>query len=591
MVLFNPTKLADMQVNPTQLFNAEIDPKLEKLVCDSFGAACAGATNVFMYNIDKYLRNCKESLNMYYTGELNHLLANADKFKTKEDKLKELSVTYVAMLGVLHNYVCVGIDCREVENVETGKIEISYENALYTRNRDVIKLLAMRGLIATDEAKINKVLDDLEGAKTVNGFKDETIYAIRLDVVGLRKGLPVFDVASPKSRLNAGTNKDFVLIPVPFYYRVTNSLATKLKDRPFKFTKYSNGKIITHIATFSADTVRKCYVDCDPLQVDAKIKKTKIGFDVARIRIMAYDLESSLSSIGVASFRPEMLEELKPTNVKMEHVVLHNIDYDNIVAVYESKVKKFNVAQLKQVRFIDIKGYATARDLQEGLLLYGSQLSPKELYTLMKQNAYLFGDVDTLIANKEKASPKILKSLKLVDLDVYETGVEKKVAVEKMLNTGLVRLTMISKSNKVYERYCSNNVAVLERLLGKDYIAKFESIRHRIKDVKAKVESGEIDSRGKLEKVAVEYDILSYVNSAELFNKAIDKGFSGKAVLSLDVALEELNNKRKPRTMPESYIIYRNVKAKSADDFYGTVNCDTLLNVEYAEYVEPKTKE
>lgn len=581
MSVFNPNVLANMQVNPKQLFNAEIHGELDKLVENSFRYACEGHSKNFLHNIDLYLQHAPSAYNMYYEGEFNYLMSKADIMKVKPNVLENLSKNYVAILGVLHNYVCVGIDC----GIKGDNEKPTYDNALYTRNIDILRNLAKVGLLENPQ-DIEKHVKDLEGAKTANGFKDETVHAIKLSVVGLKGKHPIFSSSSPRSRVSAGVGKDMVFIPVAFYYRITDILAGMLKDRAFRFIKQTEFGAKKHIATFSQDTVRKFYADCPAELVETKIKKTRIGFDVARIRIMAYDLESSVNSLGTASFRPEMLDEIRPTRANMVDKSMHNMNYDSVVSVYQSKVKKLTVAQLREVKFFDVKSFATAKEAQEGLIEYGNQLSPKELYMLMKQNNYLFGDVDTAINTRDKTSPKVLKSLKLVDIE--NLGEQERVdLIKDMLNRGLVKVTAISKSNKVFEKLVTNNSLVLERFLGKDYVCKYESIRHRIEHIKGMVESGEINSKAELEKVAVQYDILSYVNSSELFDKSIDKGFNGKAVSALDTVISDLSNSNRGKLAP-NMIRCRNIKATDSNSFYGTFNVNNIINIEFAEYVEPK---
>lgn len=580
MFSFNPLNVAKMQLNKEALFNAEIPNELAFVVTNSFRDACLGNTNQFMYNIDTYLKHEPISANLFYTGEFDYLTKNASTFGLKQELIDGLDKYYVATLGVLHNYVCVGIDCTTED----------FRNALYTRNDELIKGLFSVGLLTNTKEDIIRHLDNLVGTKTIKGLKDGDVFALKLEPDGVKNGFPLFKVTSPKSRMTVGEGKAYVMIPVPFYYHITNVLTNVFKSKAFVFEKATEFGNKRHVATFSADTVRRYYEDSPKEQIETKVMKTKVGFDVTNIRIKAYDLESSVNSLGVASFRPEMLNYIKATRINLVDKSMHNVTLDSVIGVYESKVKKFTVAQLKEVKFMDLSSYATAKDAQEALLLLTEKLNAMEIYKLMKQNPHLFGDINSSIANKEKAVPKVLKSLKLCELP--EDSNEKVALIKDMLDKGVVKITAVSKSNKVYERLCSNNVEVLERFLGKDYVAKFESIKYRIKHVRDLVLNKQIKSKEELEKVAVEYDILSYVNSALLFDKSINKGFNGQAVQALDEVLGELSRKyeEKSRHRPETYMTLRNIKAKSNTELYLTIDANNITAVEFAEYVAPVSK-
>jgi hypothetical protein len=573
----SPKVLADRQVNPKQLFNAPVPIDLESILCKSFKNAVDGATTSFLHNIDVYLKHAHNSATVFMNYEHNVLmgLAETEKAKTLVNCIPPM---YKAIMGVLDNYVCVGIDC----GVKEGQEHPTYEANLYTRNIHILENLDAVGLLSNPDS-IPKHRKELVGTKTVNGFKEETVHMIRLEVVDTSGKHPVFGAVAPRSRVKVGVGSDMVIIPVAFYYIISDMLQELTKDKAFQFVKQTEVGPRKHIATFSPDVVRKHYGKCESDLVETKLRKVKPGFNVAQMRVMAYDLESSINSLGVASFRPEMLDSISCVNLREVDKTMHNVDGELVLEVFTDKVAHFNVAQLKDISFFDVKSFVTPNDARVGLVEFGKQLQAKDLYILMKQNSYLFGDVDGLIKEKCDNQPKILKELDLLDMDYFkELFVEDQVTqLEDMLNAGVVKVTATTKDNRLYTKYLSNNPKVLEQFLGEDYVSKFESISYRLKAVKHLVESGQVQNKAELEHLVVKYDIMSSVNSHLLLDKAINKGNTSSAIQALDEALEEIKNSRKAN-LSKTSVRARNIKASEEVSFYTVVTVPNIISIEYA---------
>lgn len=560
-----------------KLFDAPMHPELVQLLDVSFKNACKGKSDQFLHNIDVYLNYAPNAMSYFYSRGVDFLkqAVNNYKWKLSMEDIENLDKSYVAIMQLLHEFVFVGIDVTKD----------GFPSALYTRNITILTTLKENGMLNASIDDIAKLQNNLLGTKTYKGIDEKTHCVMRLDLDGVTNGKPVFKPTIPTSRLKIGVDSDFVFIPLPFYYHIEQILFDAIKDRPFKFTKTSVTGQVSHMATISADTVRKYYEGCDQNLIESKIRKTKVGYDVLRLRFMAYDLESSLNSIGSASFRPEMLDFIAPAKNPTVDKSQYMIDYNHLKGVFKTRVKGFKVAQFDEFKLMDTTSFANTYDRAEALINWANSLGGADLYRIMKQYENLFGDVDKALATREKNAPKVIKLLKLVDLS--DDATERKNQISTMLKTGLVKMVMMSKkSNNVSEKLCSNNPEVLAKMLGKDYVAKFESIRHKVENLKELLIGGKVKDRSSLESLASEYGVLAYVDGTRLFSKAIEGGNTNPAISALDDVLADLNAKAKPRS--ESLITFRNVNADNEKEFYGSVHIDNILSVEYAPYEEKK---
>lgn len=533
-------------------------------------AGLRGNTNQFFYNIDHYLSNLPDARKQYANQALAHIEGNLPEkaLKKSAEAIANLTEDYLAILGVINKHVCVGVDMEKE----------GYPTDLYTRNIAELEKLDSNGQIEND---ITKLKEALLGSK-LNKMVNEGTYAVaRLDLVANRNGKPIFKAVVPQSYLEIGGGKRFVFIPVTFYYLFENQLRENFVMNPFKFVKESVIGKVTHIASIKDDVVRQTYKGADGNLVESKIRKAKVGYDVTKQRYFAYDLEASLHSVGLASFRPEMLDTI--SNVLYEDIDTsrHNVNYDHLRGIFRTKVKGLNKEQLEKLKFIDVSGFANMKDQVEAVIQASENKNDTELYLFMKNNPSVFGDLEDGLAKRERVAPKFLKQMQSINLPINEDERKKELSI--MLDAGIVKFTATSKSGSIIERVGSNNPKVLERMLGKDYVKQYESIRNKLKEVKDLLKNGKIKTKLDLEKAGVEYNLLDYVNPLDFFSDEISKGNTHDAIKSIDDAIAELQAKQASRKTNESLLLYRNVYATEASNLFGSVNVNNVIAVDFAE--------
>lgn len=544
------------------LFNDKLRGNLGKLLDSTFRRGLMGESDQFIYNIDVYLKNDPTAMSEYYNAGLRALMNVTGKGgKPAVKDVKELKdEMFVAIFGMLTYHTFVGIDMTKE----------GYPAALYTRNISMIEQMYKSGYI-TPDTDLKKLYEGLYGNKTALGIEDSSFYVIRLDVSTFVKDKVLFKPTVPRSRVKIGVGKDFVFIPIDFMHIAADLLNTAGKQM-FKFTKTSVTGRKTHIATCNPDIVRKAYADAPNNLVESKIKKVQCGYDDVKLRYVAYDLEASVYGLGIASFRPEMLDELKKANAKQLDTSLHNVNYDHLRGIFKTKVKRMRLADFDQFKFIDLSTYPTVSQKADAVMAMAEEIDTRDLYEIMKAYPNIFGDVSDALKTRERNSPKILKHLQTVDnFDIQ--------SVKDMLNNGVVRITAKNKSNQVYERYASNNTQVLARFLGKNYVKEFESSSIRLKALKAeildKTSDGTKLSRDELEALLVEYDVLSLVDSSAFVSK--------NPINVLDESIDAVYDKRS-NTINDQMILYHKITATDRSNLYGQVNINNIIAIEYADF-------
>lgn len=549
-----------------RLFRNAVEADLKQIFFNVSLHAIRGNSSQFMYSLEAYLKHADMSrINLYNKGVNNIMrLASENEWKLKQEAIASLDGMYVALFQALEEMVMVGVDMSKE----------GFPSALYTRSREALNGLYSLGLLEDNGER--KYLDALDGNKTANAIAKGLFLAIRLDVVGVYKGLPKFKPVIPRSAIDMSS---FALIPVEFMYLFEDMLREGFRGKAFSFTKSSVIGAVEHKATFSEDIVRRVYNSTAPELVEAKIKKGRLGYDLMKLRMYCYDLESSIHTLGLASFRPEMLDKIEEYNGPID-MSQHNINYEYLKGVFRTKIKACNTSQLESLKFTDLSGFANLNDKVEGIIAFSETMKYKNLYWLMKNRPDIFGNVEDALATREKVSPKFLKHMQFVDLP--EDSMERVEKVKEMLNTGLVKFTAYKKDNTLYERFCTMNPTVLSKLIGKDYVKRFESPRNKMKYVIELIKRGMVTNRSELEKVAIEYNIVGYIDTGIYFaNSDNDKVDVQRAVYALEQGLERLTENTPTRNLSPTMVRFKNVFLSEGDSLYGLVNVDNIVTISY----------
>lgn len=537
--------------------------ELYQVVANGLGEALEGKSSQFFFNIDIYLDKVPEVRKEMATRGFSRLLEliQAGSWSMTSRRLANLSEDYLSIFCALEDFVSVGVDMDSE----------GFPTAIYTRSIQALADLKANGQL---EGDIDKAVNMLVGAKTEKSVRDENFVAVRLDLIGTKEGKPVFKPVVPRSNLDIGGGKRYVFIPVPFYYIFENILTRWASNSPFKVF-YSGTSSITAV---NSDVVRRVYSGSADNLVESKLTKVHCGYDASKKYYFAYNLESSLHSVGETRFRPELLDAVKQISESEINKSIHNINFQFLRGIYRTSIQGSKTNELDSLHVLDLSSYANLHDKMEALLELEETLSDKDLYWLMKSNQKVFGNIETKLEKRERVSPKFLKVLKHVQLPTSE--LERLTLINSLMRKGVVKFTATTKEGNIFERTCSNNQDVLERMLGKNYVMKYESVRNKLYHVRRLLFEGKVKTKYDLEKLGVEYNILDYVDPRVYFSDAIKYNRTEDAIETIDSAIEKMNQKVSTYAKSDK-LLYRDLYL--TNKFFGSVDVNNIISLDYAE--------
>lgn len=543
--------------------------RLLKIGRDALVNAFNGYSTQFMFNVDAYLQS-DPALKKHFADDMRIRLGNYAnlygwKSKTVEEDINGLSEDYLAILGTLETHVFVGVDLEKD----------GFPTALYTRNPEILAQLNASGRLVTDPEKLIK---NLFGTKLELSCGNQNFVLARLDIAGNSNGVVSYKAVIPRENMEIGLDKRFVFIPVGLY-GIFEELITQAKDYPLEVTYgIDDTKLLRKLVTVSPQVTSKVYANLDDALLQSRLRKTpSMGYNVDAQCFTAFDLEASLHAGGTNSFRPELMHTLKVVGFESIDTSMHMIDFVLLRGIYRTRANGAKVGQLDALKFIDLSSYATQKDKAEALIALEETLRNSELYALMKSNEDFFGDINKTLEARERVKPKFLKNFALIHLpEVLDaTAVGK---IKELMSNGVLKLTAKRKNGTYYERVVSNNEQVLQRMVGKDYVRDFETVRTKLKYVQSEVMAGRIKTKNQLEKAGVDYNILEYVDGAVYF--ADDKQDTIDAITE---GLENLTESNKGGSKSDTCVVFRNIHAKDKSDFFGSVELKDLVSIEYSQ--------
>lgn len=553
--------------------------KIQQVMEYNFAQGFSGQTEEFFMGFDNYLLLCGDKFyndyaKMGYDKAESFLRAEGYSENKASTVLSSLTLQYYALYQALEDLLFVGVD-TETENEKKW-----FPTALFTRSEKILTYLEQNGQLANPLNVTMKKLNSKKETSIPKGLMP----VVRLDPVSSEGGKPIFEAKIPQKSLDAGGGRQYALIPVGAYYMFANMLKTEGLKTPMYFEADSIiGKKASKIAT-SPMIYGKVYSQSgfSNEEIFANLKRMVVGFDITTQRFYAYNLEESFHNYGVISFRPEMLNALKPIDLKDIDNSRHTINYPLVRAVYKTKIRNLTEESAEEVALDNFSSYANLYDFKEALILRGNRMSNKELFTLMKQNPLIFGDLDEEVEKHKQFQLKYLKDLRPVELP--NSNAERRDLLETLLRTGVVRITAKRKtSNSILEVYATNSIEVLTQILGDDYVQKYETVRIRLHKAKDILESQDNISRSDFEGLLVTYNIRENIMSEMVDLEMTPTMPSSSLVPFFDNAIERLIEASKARNISPTNILYRNIYAGDHKELYGNVDASNLIDIEYQQ--------
>lgn len=542
-----------------------------------------------MDNITNYLvQKGTDNLNT-----VNATLKGAKKFD-----VDALSDEYKYLTGLLSFEVLIG---RDRANTEERSV------SLYTRNEKLIRALAKEGAFSSLSAgDVDKKLEDIEKKLgTAPLAKDgASLTYIRIDFEEVSANEVSLSIVIPKFRPNIA---ELEFYSYPAFSVLAGEIVKVVKSKSILVQLQTSEGIKERKVAFTADKVNALYKGFEPKMVQKKLKSAKPGWDIVGYNLKGYNLESSLYERGYTAIALEDIVHIGDLALSDVDKTQYAVNYDDLKGIFKTSVKRWTLANYESFAGLDTSEYPLKAGKEEAAIKWVEGVGHKELYTLMSAQPELFGDVVERLAAKDKINPKVLKQLEEVEL--VEDMEERKKQIDEMLSKGLCLIVKSNKkSNKQSESLASNNKVLLARMLGQNYIEKYESVGTKLaylknlmtkthilkskEEILAKVYEMGLNDYIDAEALSRQIDESILAQNQLVYDKKIQEGVAPKAAALAEGYTSVLtdgvsqvladNTIRSSNRTAEGLITYRKVYADSPESFYGSVNVRNVVGVWYA---------
>lgn len=225
-----------------------------------------------------------------------------------------------------------------------------------------------------------------------------------------------------------------------------------------------------------------------------KFDSNVIGLDPNSLRFRFFDIESSVHGGLVRTIKPGEIEHMCEANPKAVDISAHDLDYNLISLVFHARVNRMTRADFDAISKVIPTNAPTVRAKKQEILQWQANQRPDDLYrTLIYPDAGIqsvFGNnLKAAMARRKNYMPRYLKNFKPIDFaevraKASANGVSVEAVLQDIMLQGVLHATVYSSTGSVRETYLTNNVAILEAVYGKNYVALYGSRRARMYAVK-----------------------------------------------------------------------------------------------------------
>lgn len=524
--------------------------------------------------------------------EVQKIMVN--ETKPKQAILSNLTPQLYFLQGYLSKNVVIGFDTTK---------DISSRGAslgVYTASVERITELYNAGGIADKCGKegMEKAIDvwEKKRAKALLAAAQEGgigVALIRLDVVEIMGDSATFEPKNPQS-FNLGVGKDFLMYPYVVYPYIAGKLKVLSNSQKGATTPYrviqikKEGEPKKRIMTFSEKLVKSTYKVCRPELVEDKLRSVRIGWDPFSLSIKAYNLESSLYGASYTVLRLEMLKNIKECSLAEVDKSQYDINYDAMHRVFLTRVQGWTLANYEHFEKVmpELAQIETKAAKQAHVIKRVGSLTDEELYRIMSQKTFdgMFS-VDKGLMDRDRLTAKEMKNMKRVELS--EDMVERAKQIQDMLQNGVVKIVRTSsKSSAEKVDYGTTSTALLKKILGKNYIEKYESAGIKLRYLEKLVDAEKITSSAVLTKKIYDMELTKYVDMSKLDTAAYDRGDRSSALAMLEEGKGNVREVKKANV--DTQIRYRKVNPSSGRDYFKNLDVRHIISVSYGE-IEKKS--
>jgi len=444
-------------------------------------------------------------------------------------KKKEVSNSFLFMLGVLSSSICVGI------NIKTNK------EFLLTKDKNFLDYIHSKGLLDGEIETIKARLD----RSLMKDIKSGTFTCMEL-----RLGVDKIKVVG-KSGLHIGVDGDIFCFPLASLLAISNFLSSQ--EGVFRVYENSDNRLKKVVVSFNKNhSVELGYMDIN------------VGYNVRGNFLECYDLESPLHDINIVQLKVMNIEKIEKVTSQDIDTTLHKIDSPLLRKWVFTRINRLNLSDLRNIQLVGIKDFTVMWDKKEVLIKELSKLSTKDLYYFALNNRGVLGDAVEGLEKARKWVAKEFKNFTSVHLPLDELSRIKEL--KKLLQKGVLRVVYKTLKGKVVTAYATNNRRVLMKIYGEDYVKHLETPSVKIEEVMNKIIEKQLSEDEKLQIIS-DYGLSTYEIDINHIDRSLIK-------IKQDLEYEEMSKQK------AGYIVYRDLFASYQHEFIKMFHISRVIKVE-----------
>lgn len=396
--------------------------------------------------------------------------------------------------------------------------EVTRKRTLVTRNLYIIQAMQEAGMLDLESQQtIMEMQSKLQNTNQMFGKQSGEAWVVHLQCVGglpLNKGTEAYvapkyhvtfsrgkiKMAYSKTTDKKGTQTESYIIPLQAVYAEETFLKSLMYNGYYRVIKESNDGLHERIVTtnpkgvaelygsaISDEDLRVLFGEGSPDTPKGLNNGVTSGFSIATLRHYFVDVEASASSTMVWSVQPGAWAAIEQVDPKVIDKSCHNLDIRALVGVVTTRATVARTEQFNCLAgVIDMSACTCNRERVDAVLTACDGLKPMDLYKFVKDPAYepFFGDIERLLQMRVMHRRKYLKNFKPVTLQRMNTDAD---TIRNLLKTGVVALTISSRTKGVYSVMGTTNPTILANTYGKDWLLRYGAPRAKLKELQEKI--------------------------------------------------------------------------------------------------------
>lgn len=392
-----------------------------------------------------------------------------------------------------YEYLCTGVAyCVTSKIGKDGTPQTT--RCLLTRNLNIVSQLFKYGCVMTDKpieqaTWIETMEKNLYNTASVKNLRDSKCSVLCLRPDHTNGNRPVYTITKRQSPLSLTDAEEVTLYPLEccsVLGMYLNSVDTVGTDVYTLRHKLDDGTIHKMNVTADRNTVGKCYpdaednTDCMCTAINAAGLR---GYNAGNMRIGMYRVDKDEVTLG--GFYPETIVS---ASVAVESTIHTNENKRDTVAarmIFNTRVSGLKKDQYSvfESYIPDLTNISLKKDKRALVLAWGARQSDEDLYSIMDKaplTGTLYDDLGKACQSRRKVMPVYFKHFTPLQIPIQATMEAQLDIYKRAMQTGVLRVTYMSKTGVIKRILLTNNMRVLLNTYGKHYIAEWETTSVRL---------------------------------------------------------------------------------------------------------------